>query len=34
MKNNNSAPYADESGPVSWEVAKAHVEQVLQEHGA
>ena len=24
--------YADETGPVSWEVAKAHVEQVLAEH--
>ena len=24
--------YADETGPVSWEVAKAHVEQVLLEH--
>ena len=24
--------YADETGPVSWEVAKAHVEQVLSEH--
>ena len=24
--------YADESGPVKWEVAKAHVEQVLAEH--
>jgi 7-cyano-7-deazaguanine synthase len=24
--------YADESGPVSWEVAKAHVEKVLAEH--
>jgi len=24
--------YADENGPVSWEVAKAHVEQVLLEH--
>jgi 7-cyano-7-deazaguanine synthase len=25
--------YADETGPVSWEVAKAHVEQVLAQHG-
>lgn len=24
--------YADETGPVSWEVAKSHVEQVLSEH--
>ena len=24
--------YADETGPVSWEVAKAHVESVLSEH--
>jgi 7-cyano-7-deazaguanine synthase len=24
--------YADESGPVSWEVAKSHVEQVLANH--
>jgi 7-cyano-7-deazaguanine synthase len=24
--------YADESGPVSWEVAKSHVEQVLADH--
>jgi len=24
--------YADESGPVSWEVAKAHVETVLNNH--
>ena len=24
--------YADETGPVGWEVAKAHVEQVLSEH--
>lgn len=24
--------YADENGPVSWEVAKAHVEKVLAEH--
>jgi len=24
--------YADETGPVSWEVAKVHVEQVLLEH--
>ena len=24
--------YADETGPVSWEVAKAHVEQVLKNH--
>lgn len=26
--------YEDESGPVSWEVAKAHVEKVLAEHNA
>jgi 7-cyano-7-deazaguanine synthase len=26
--------YADESGPVTWEVAKAHVEQVLAQHQA
>jgi 7-cyano-7-deazaguanine synthase len=25
--------YADETGPVSWEVAKAHVEKVLNEYG-
>jgi 7-cyano-7-deazaguanine synthase len=24
--------YADETGPVSWEVAKAHVEKVLSEY--
>lgn len=24
------APYADENGPVDWEIAKAHVEQVLE----
>lgn len=24
--------YADESGPVDWEVAKAHVEQILKSH--
>jgi 7-cyano-7-deazaguanine synthase len=24
--------YADEAGPVKWEVAKAHVEKVLAEH--
>lgn len=24
--------YADETGPVSWETAKAHVEKVLQQH--
>jgi hypothetical protein len=24
--------YADETGPVTWEVAKAHVEKVLAEH--
>ncbi len=24
--------YADETGPVSWEVAKAHVEKILAEH--
>jgi 7-cyano-7-deazaguanine synthase len=26
--------YADETGPVTWEVAKAHVEQVLAEHNS
>jgi len=26
--------YADETGPVSWEVAKAHVEQILAQHQA
>ena len=26
--------YADETGPVSWEVAKAHVEKVLVEHNS
>jgi 7-cyano-7-deazaguanine synthase len=26
--------YADETGPVSWEVAKAHVEQVLNNHNS
>ena len=26
--------YADESGPVTWEVAKAHVEQVLNNHNS
>jgi 7-cyano-7-deazaguanine synthase len=25
--------YADETGPVSWEVAKAHVEKILNEYG-
>ena len=24
--------YADETGPVTWEVARAHVEKVLSEH--
>jgi 7-cyano-7-deazaguanine synthase len=24
--------YADETGPVSWQTAKSHVEQVLSEH--
>ncbi len=24
--------YADETGPVTWEVAKAHVEEVLAQH--
>ena len=24
--------YADETGPVTWEVAKKHVEQVLEGH--
>lgn len=28
----DSAPYADETGPVSWEVAKSHVEKILAEH--
>jgi len=26
--------YADETGPVKWEVAKAHVEQILEQHKA
>ena len=26
--------YADETGPVTWEVAKAHVEEVLAEHNS
>ena len=26
------APYADETGPVSWETAKSHVEKILAEH--
>jgi len=26
--------YADETGPVTWEVAKAHVEQILAQHQA
>jgi 7-cyano-7-deazaguanine synthase len=26
--------YADESGPVTWEVARAHVEQILAQHQA
>jgi 7-cyano-7-deazaguanine synthase len=26
--------YADETGPVTWEVAKTHVEQVLAEHNS
>jgi 7-cyano-7-deazaguanine synthase len=26
--------YADETGPVTWEVAKAHVEQVLNNHNS
>lgn len=25
--------YGDESGPVSWEIAKSHVEKILAEHG-
>jgi 7-cyano-7-deazaguanine synthase len=29
----DSVEYADETGPVSWEVAKAHVEKVLNEYG-
>jgi len=28
----DSVEYADETGPVTWEVAKAHVEKVLAEH--
>jgi 7-cyano-7-deazaguanine synthase len=28
----DSVQYEDETGPVSWEVAKAHVEKVLAEH--
>jgi 7-cyano-7-deazaguanine synthase len=28
----DSVAYADETGPVKWEVAKAHVEQVLEQH--
>jgi 7-cyano-7-deazaguanine synthase len=24
--------YADETGPVTWEVARTHVEKVLSEH--
>jgi len=30
----DSVEYADETGPVKWEVAKSHVEQVLAEHTA
>jgi 7-cyano-7-deazaguanine synthase len=30
----DSVAYADETGPVKWEKAKAHVEQVLAEHKA
>jgi 7-cyano-7-deazaguanine synthase len=26
--------YADETGPVTWEIAKAHVEKVLAEHNS
>jgi len=26
--------YADETGPVTWEVAKSHVEKVLAEHNS
>jgi len=26
--------YEDETGPVTWEVAKAHVEKVLAEHNS
>jgi 7-cyano-7-deazaguanine synthase len=26
--------YADETGPVTWEIAKAHVEQVLNNHNS
>jgi 7-cyano-7-deazaguanine synthase len=29
----DSVEYADESGPVSWEVAKQHVKQILINHG-
>ena len=25
-------PYADETGPVSWETVKSHVEQVILNH--
>jgi 7-cyano-7-deazaguanine synthase len=28
----DSVEYADETGPVSWEVAKTHVERILEEH--
>jgi 7-cyano-7-deazaguanine synthase len=28
----DSAPYADETGPVSWETARIYVEQVISEH--
>jgi 7-cyano-7-deazaguanine synthase len=26
--------YADETGPVAWEIAKSHVEKILKEHEA
>jgi 7-cyano-7-deazaguanine synthase len=28
----DSVEYADETGPVTWEVAKKHVEQILDSH--
>ena len=33
LKRPDPVSYADETGPVNWEVAKSHVEKVLSEHG-
>lgn len=33
LRRPDPVEYADETGPVTWEVAKNHVEKILQEHG-